>query len=78
MIFNCWGAILAVIGMTPLIATPIGVALIAVMTISHGIAISKKNFFDISTKFRLSVENNKLSSSKFHFFDFFLFFLFIF
>ena len=27
MIFNCWGAILAVIGMAPLIATPIGVAL---------------------------------------------------
>ena len=27
MIFNCWGVILAVIGMAPLIATPIGVAL---------------------------------------------------
>ena len=27
MIFNCWGAILTVIGMAPLIATPIRVAL---------------------------------------------------
>ena len=31
MVFGFWGAILAVMGMAPLIATPVGVALIPLM-----------------------------------------------